>query len=538
MNPQFRVQTPAESSGQRNLRKNHRELPKNYCANNSLKSGYTRDLLRIRAISHRQLFSIETMLQAQVFCLVSRPAAFKRRTMAVFSTDLSQTVEVLLERKNYNSVKDILSTVNPADIAVIFRDQPAQRLLMLFRLLPKETAADVFVEMEPVLQEQLINAFSDKELADIVNEMYADDAADLVEEMPASVVKRILKQASPDVRRDINELLKYPEDSAGSIMTPEFADLHSSMTAAEALDHIRLTGVDKETIDICYVIEKRKLIGLVSLRTLVLANARAVVSDLMDENVISVGTLDDIAVVADMFAKYDLTVMPVVDGENRLVGIVTVDDAIDVMRDEATEDIEKMAAITPSDKPYPRLSVTDLYKSRIPWLLLLMLSAVFTQLIIGKFEAALAANIILTSFIPMLMDTGGNSGSQACVTVIRGISLDEIEFRDIFKVVWKEIRVAVLCGICLAIACFGKIMLVDHMLLKSESVTTWVALVVSLSMAVTVFLAKLVGGTLPLLAKKLGFDPAVMASPIITTIVDFLSLLVYFTFATTILHIG
>ena len=298
--------------------------------------------------------------------------------MAVFSTDLSQTVEVLLERKNYNSVKDILSTVNPADIAVIFRDQPAQRLLMLFRLLPKETAADVFVEMEPVLQEQLINAFSDKELADIVNEMYADDAADLVEEMPASVVKRILKQASPDVRRDINELLKYPEDSAGSIMTPEFADLHSSMTAAEALDHIRLTGVDKETIDICYVIEKRRLIGLVSLRTLVLANARAVVSDLMDENVISVGTLDDIAVVADMFAKYDLTVMPVVDGENRLVGIVTVDDAIDVMRDEATEDIEKMAAITPSDKPYPRLSVTDLYKSRIPWLLLLMLSAVFT----------------------------------------------------------------------------------------------------------------------------------------------------------------
>ena len=293
---------------------------------------------------------------------------------------------------------------------------------MLFRLLPKETAADVFVEMEPVLQEQLINAFSDKELADIVNEMYADDAADLVEEMPASVVKRILKQASPDVRRDINELLKYPEDSAGSIMTPEFADLHSSMTAAEALDHIRLTGVDKETIDICYVIEKRRLIGLVSLRTLVLANARAVVSDLMDENVISVGTLDDIAVVADMFAKYDLTVMPVVDGENRLVGIVTVDDAIDVMRDEATEDIEKMAAITPSDKPYPRLSVMDLYKSRIPWLLLLMLSAVFTQLIIGKFEAALAANIILTSFIPMLMDTGGNSGSQSSGTNIRSLS--------------------------------------------------------------------------------------------------------------------
>ena len=433
--------------------------------------------------------------------------------MAVFSTDLSQTVEVLLERKNYNSVKDILSTVNPADIAVIFRDQPAQRLLMLFRLLPKETAADVFVEMEPGLQEQLINAFSDKELADIVNEMYADDAADLVEEMPASVVKRILKQASPDVRRDINELLKYPEDSAGSIMTPEFADLHSSMTAAEALDHIRLTGVDKETIDICYVIEKRKLIGLVSLRTLVLANARAVVSDLMDENVISVGTLDDIAVVADMFAKYDLTVMPVVDGENRLVGIVTVDDAIDVMRDEATEDIEKMAAITPSDKPYPRLSVMDLYKSRIPWLLLLMLSAVFTQLI-----------------IPMLMDTGGNSGSQSSVTIIRSLSLAEIRFSDIFRIMFKEMRVALLCGATLAVVNFGKLMLFDRL-------GIFVSLTVSLTLLATVVVAKFFGCTLPLLVKKIGLDPAVMASPIITTIVDAIALLIYFAIASAMLGI-
>ena len=426
--------------------------------------------------------------------------------MAVFSTDLSQTVEVLLERKNYNSVKDILSTVNPADIAVIFRDQPAQRLLMLFRLLPKETAADVFVEMEPVLQEQLINAFSDKELADIVNEMYADDAADLVEEMPASVVKRILKQASPDVRRDINELLKYPEDSAGSIMTPEFADLHSSMTAAEALDHIRLTGVDKETIDICYVIEKRRLIGLVSLRTLVLANARAVVSDLMDENVISVGTLDDIAVVADMFAKYDLTVMPVVDGENRLVGIVK------------------------TLQQRPRLSVTDLYKSRIPWLLLLMLSAVFTQLIIGKFEAALAANIILTSFIPMLMDTGGNSGSQSSVTIIRSLSLAEIRFSDIFRIMFKEMRVALLCGATLAVVNFGKLMLFDRL-------GVFVSLTVSLTLLATVVVAKFFGCTLPLLVKKIGLDPAVMASPIITTIVDAIALLIYFAIASAMLGI-
>lgn len=302
------------------------------------------------------------------------------------------------------------------------------------------------------------------------------------------------------------------------------------MTAAEALDHIRLTGVDKETIDICYVIEKRRLIGLVSLRTLVLANARAVVSDLMDENVISVGTLDDIAVVADMFAKYDLTVMPVVDGENRLVGIVTVDDAIDVMRDEATEDIEKMAAITPSDKPYPRLSVMDLYKSRIPWLLLLMLSAVFTQLIIGKFEAALAANIILTSFIPMLMDTGGNSGSQSSVTIIRSLSLAEIRFSDIFRIMFKEMRVALLCGATLAVVTFGKLMLFDRL-------GVFVSLTVSLTLLATVVVAKFFGCTLPLLVKKIGLDPAVMASPIITTIVDAIALLIYFAIASAMLGI-
>ena len=302
------------------------------------------------------------------------------------------------------------------------------------------------------------------------------------------------------------------------------------MTAAEALDHIRLTGVDKETIDICYVIEKRRLIGLVSLRTLVLANARAVVSDLMDENVISVGTLDDIAVVADMFAKYDLTVMPVVDGENRLVGIVTVDDAIDVMRDEATEDIEKMAAITPSDKPYPRLSVTDLYKSRIPWLLLLMLSAVFTQLIIGKFEAALAANIILTSFIPMLMDTGGNSGSQSSVTIIRSLSLAEIRFSDIFRIMFKEMRVALLCGATLAVVNFGKLMIFDRL-------GIFVSLTVSLTLLATVVVAKFFGCTLPLLVKKIGLDPAVMASPIITTIVDAIALLIYFAIASAMLGI-
>ena len=322
-------------------------------------------------------------------------------------------------------------------------------------------------------------------------------------------------------------------------MTTEYVSLRPNMTVGEAILRIRRTGIDKETIYTCYVTRGHKLIGMVTVKTLLLCeDDDTLIEEIMQEHVITVNTTDDQEVVAQMFSKYDFLALPVVDTENRLVGIVTFDDAWDVMEDEATEDMEKMAAMLPSEHPYMRSTPIEIWKNRIPWLLLLMVSATLTGIVITKFEDSLAVLPCLTAFIPMLMDTGGNSGSQACVTVIRGISLDEIEFRDIFKVVWKEIRVAVLCGICLAIACFGKIMLVDHMLLKSESVTTWVALVVSLSMAVTVFLAKLVGGTLPLLAKKLGFDPAVMASPIITTIVDFLSLLVYFTFATTILHIG
>lgn len=452
------------------------------------------------------------------------------KNMAVFSTDLSSMVEVLLENKRFNSIRDVLSTVNAADIAIIFEDQSASRLSVLFRLLPKELAAEVFVEMAPELQEQLINAFSDNELSDIVNELYADDAVDLIEEMPANVVKRILKQAEPEMRKHINELLKYPEDSAGSIMTIEFADLSPAMTAAEALDNIRLTGIDKETIDICYVVEKRKLSGLISLRTLVMANPRAKVSDLMEENVISVGTMEDIEHAAELFAKYDLTALPVVDGEGRLVGIITVDDAIDVIREEATEDMEKMAAMTPSDKPYPRLSVFEIYKNRIPWLLLLMISAVFTQMIIGKFETALTAQIILTSFIPMLMDTGGNSGGQASVTIIRSLSLNEIEFKDIMKIIWKEMRVAVLCGITLSAVSFLKLMLFDQVAFE-------IAATVSLTLVATVTVAKFFGCTLPLLVKKIGLDPAVMASPMITTIVDAVSLVIYFGIASAMLGI-
>lgn len=448
--------------------------------------------------------------------------------MAVFSTDLSQTIETLLEKKQYNSIRDILVTVNPPDVATILEDQPADRLMRLFRLLPKELAAEVFVEMEPELQEQLINGFTDKELSEIINEMYDDDAADLVEEMPANVVNRILKHADPDMRRTINELLKYPEDSAGSIMTTEFCDLRPEMTAAEALEDIRRTGVDKETIDTCYVTQRRKLVGIITLRQLVLAKADALVSEMMDENFVTASTLDDSEEVADLFAKYDLLSIPVVDSDSRLVGIVTVDDAIDVIREEATEDIEKMAAITPSGKPYPRLSVFEIYKNRIPWLLLMMVSATFTQIIIRSAEDSLAKVAALMAYVPMLMDTGGNSGSQASVTIIRSLSLGEIEFKDILKVVFKELRVALLCGGTLAVFNFAKVFFMDG---NDAAYALFVAFTVSGTLLITVLLAKFFGCTLPMLVKKIGLDPAVMASPMITTIVDALSLLVYFLIA-------
>ena len=393
--------------------------------------------------------------------------------------------------------------------------------------------------MEPDAQELLIRGFSDSELREVLDELYVDDAVDIVEEMPANVVRRILSQADPDMRKDINEILRYPENSAGSIMTTEYVSLRPGMTVEEAILRIRRTGVDKETIYTCYVTKNRTLIGLVSVKDLLLAqDDDETVDKIMETNVISVHTHTDQEEVARMFSKYNFLALPVVDTENRMVGIVTFDDAMDVMEDEATEDMEKMAAMLPSEHPYMRSTPIEIWKNRIPWLLLLMVSATLTGIVITKFENSLAALPCLTAFIPMLMDTGGNSGSQACVSIIRGISLNEIEFRDLGRVVWKEIRVSVLCGVCLAVACFAKIIVIDMLLLKSESVTYLVAFVVCATMAVTVCLAKIVGSTLPLLAKKLGFDPAVMASPIITTIVDFLSLLVYFAFATAMLGIG
>ena len=459
--------------------------------------------------------------------------------MADHTVTVESTLEALLVEKKYSTIRDILSTMNPAEIASVFDGLEESRLPLLFRLLPKELAAETFVEMEPDAQELLIRGFSDSELREVLDELYVDDAVDIVEEMPANVVRRILSQADPDMRKDINEILRYPENSAGSIMTTEYVSLRPGMTVEEAILRIRRTGVDKETIYTCYVTKNRTLIGLVSVKDLLLAqDDDETVDKIMETNVISVHTHTDQEEVARMFSKYNFLALPVVDTENRMVGIVTFDDAMDVMEDEATEDMEKMAAMLPSEHPYMRSTPVEIWKNRIPWLLLLMVSATLTGIVITRFENSLAALPCLTAFIPMLMDTGGNSGSQACVSIIRGISLNEIEFRDLGRVVWKEIRVSVLCGVCLAIACFAKIIVVDMLLLKSESVTYLVAFVVCATMAVTVCLAKIVGSTLPLLAKKLGFDPAVMASPIITTIVDFLSLLVYFAFATAMLGIG
>ena len=442
-----------------------------------------------------------------------------------------ELVKELLEKKQYTKLRQMLSDKNTADIAVILEELPEEDLLKIFRILPKTMAADVFSYLEVDHQHELITSMSEKDAASIINNLMADDATDLLEEMPANIVKKILANASPDTRRDINHLLRYPEDSAGSIMTVEYVDLKETMTVEDAIERIRKVGVDSETINICYVLDaKRKLIGTVALRYLLISPSDAVIGEIMHEDVIFINTMMDQEEVARQFQKYDFTAMPVVDNEERLVGIITVDDIVDILQEEATEDIEKMAAIVPTDKPYMKTTVFETWKKRIPWLLLLMISATFTGSIITSFEDALSACVALTAYIPMLMDTGGNAGGQASVTIIRGLSLNEIEFKDAFRVLWKEARVAVLCGLTLAAANFVKLLLLDH-------VTIAVAAVVCLTLIAAVFIAKVIGCLLPMLAKKIGFDPAVMASPFITTIVDALSLLIYFSIATAVMHI-
>ncbi len=445
----------------------------------------------------------------------------------------------MLEEKKYAALRDILLVMNPSDIAALFSGLEEQRIPLLFRLLPKELAAETFVEMETEDQEVLIRSFSDNELKEIVDELYVDDAADLVEEMPANVVKRILKQASPEMRRSINQILRYPEYSAGSIMTTEYVSLRPKMTVEEAILRIRRQGVDKETIYTCYVTAPdRKLLGLVSVKDLLLAeDDETTIEDIMLTNLIFVNTQTDQEEVAKMLAKYNFLALPVVDGEDRMVGIVTFDDAMDVIEEETTEDMEIMGGMLPSEKTYLRSTSFDLFKNRIPWLMLLMVSSTFTGIIITAFEGALAAQVALTAFIPMLMGTGGNSGSQSSVTVIRALSLDELKFADIGRVIWKELRTAILCGVALAVVCFLKIWLVDRLLMQNPDITLMVDTVVCLALAVTVVIAKIVGGVLPLAAKALGADPAVMASPFITTIVDAVSLLVYFLFANALLGV-
>jgi len=445
--------------------------------------------------------------------------------------ELQELLLELLRTKQFVKLKETLNSVNPADIAQFLSELEADELVIAFRITPKDLAADTFVDMEPEQQEQLIHSFTDKELKEVVDELYVDDAVDIIEEMPANVVKRILRTADSDMRRSINMILQYPDDSAGSIMTTEYVRLRADMLVGDAIRHIRRTGIDKETIYTCYVTDSnRKLLGLVSAKTLLLADDDDVIGDIMEDNPIYVSTLEDKEVVAQSFEKYDFMALPVVDDEVRLVGIVTFDDAIDVIQEEATEDIEKLAAIVPTDKPYMRTGVFETWKKRIPWLLLLMISATFTTMIITGFESALEAQVILTAFIPMIMGTAGNSGSQASVTVVRSLSLGEIEYRDTFRVIWKELRVALMCGVTLAVATFIKCMLFDK-------TGTDIAMVISLTLLIAIVFSKIIGCLLPIGAKRVGIDPTVMASPFITAIVDALSLMIYFTVAQMFLNI-
>lgn len=444
---------------------------------------------------------------------------------------MHEEFELLLADKKYRELKELLMHIEPADIAPVFEELPENHMALLFRLIPKEAAAEVFVELDSDLQEHLISGFSDSELKEILDELYADDAVDIIEEMPANVVKRILRHADPELRSDINAILRYPQDSTGSIMTTEYVDLKKGMTVDDAFLHIRRTGTDKETIYTCYVTDKNRILeGLVSVKDLLLNDSTCLIEDIMEQDIIYVNTTDDRETTARMFEKYDFLALPVVDNEKRLVGIVTVDDAIDVIQEETTEDIEKMAAIMPSDKPYLKTGIFETFRQRIPWLLILMISSTFTETILTTYEKAFISFSILTSFIPMIMGTGGNSSSQASVTIIRGLSLGDIEFRDIFKVVLKEVGVALACGIVLAGANFAKLMIFNH-------VSAEVAFVVCLTLVCTVIFAKVVGCSLPMLAKKIGFDPAVMASPLITTIVDAVSLIIYAAVATNVLNI-
>ncbi|MCD7934889.1 MAG: magnesium transporter [Oscillospiraceae bacterium] len=458
-----------------------------------------------------------------------------------FETQHEQRIEEmsrLLEEKQMKRLQSVLEETEEFEVAEFLMALPPHQMAIVFRMLSKEQGAAVFAELDAQEQKYIINTITDSELGSILDELYLDDTVDMMEELPANVVKRVMRIATPQTRALINQYLKYPENSAGSIMTAEFIDLKKYMTVKESFARIRRLAADMETIYTCFVTSgDRKLEGTVTVKDLIMADESAVIESIMDSSAVFCRTTDDQEDVSGMFSDYDLLALPVVDRENRLVGIVTVDDVMDVMEQEATEDIEAMAAIKPSTRPYLKTGVLSLWRNRIPWLLLLMVSATFTGMIITSFEDALAAQVALTAFIPMLMDTGGNSGSQSSVTIIRGLSLGDLEFSDFLQVIWKEIRVALLCGATLAAATFLKVLLIDRLLLGNDSITILVAATVCLTMLVTVVCAKIVGCSLPMLAEKVGLDPAVMASPFITTIVDAVSLLIYFNIAKALLHI-
>lgn len=444
---------------------------------------------------------------------------------------INERILELIEEKKYTLVKDALCDLEEADIAEILEQVDDKYLVKIFRLLPKSVAAEVFAHLDVDTEQIIIKSLTDKEAANIIDNMFADDAADLIEEMPANVVNRILENITPSTRKEINSLLMYPEDSAGSIMTVEVADLKEGDTVKQAINKLKKVQFDKETIDYCYVLDKKRtLLGIVSLKQLLFASPNTLVKNLMETDIIYLNTLDDQESAAYQFKKYDLTVMPVVDKEKKLVGIITIDDIIDILEEEATEDIEQMAGIVATDKPYMKTGVFETFSKRIPWLLLLMISAAFTGKIIASYENALSACVFLTAYIPMFMGTGGNAGGQSSVTVIRGLSLNEIQFKDIFEITWKEFRVGILAGITLAAVNFLKLVFIDK-------VSMMVVLVVSLTLIFTVIVSKLIGCSLPILAKKLGFDPAVMANPFITTIVDACSLIIFFNLAVALLNI-
>ncbi len=449
--------------------------------------------------------------------------------------EIFEILNTLLAEKKYSVFMRQLDELNDIDAAEYLTSLPDEQMISAFRMLKKDAAADIFSFMDFEMQETIIGRMSDVEIAMIIEDLFVDDAVDILEELPAIMVKKILKVSRPETRNLINKFLSYPDGSAGSVMTAEFIDLHKEMTVSQAIDSIRRKGIDKETIYVAYVTNaSRVLEGIVSLKDLIFAEPDALVNDIMETDILCAKTLDSQEDVVGMIQKYDMLALPIVDKENRLVGIVTVDDALDVIEEEATEDMEMMAAITPTDKPYLRAGVFEIWKTRIPWLLLLMLSATFTGQIIASFESKLSAIPVLIAFIPMLMGTGGNSGGQSSVTIIRGLAIGEIENRDILKIIWKEARVALLCGVVLAVSNFVKIILVDNLLFHND-VSIEANLVVSLTLIITVLVAKIVGCTLPVAAKRIGLDPAVMASPFITTIVDAVSLLIYFAIASVVL---